>query len=410
MVVPEGAQVLTDDWVLRLMQGGVVVSLHVGRWGGKTRLKADDLGIRMPEDPDARAVVQEFLQLGEKYLLPRQTLKRLESIETLARQNLTACSIQTVFGAFVPAGTWQRFQERHEALKADYFAVRDEIVAKLDEIRAQVQRRYETMAHVAWRRLQRRAQDDPTQAPEEFVAEYVARVMAAFPAADYIHASFRFEAIPTYIPLPTLLAEDRARAEEIRRAEWEKAEAEREEAWSRLQQQREADQQQRAMQAEVARYWKEQQRELIDGFLADMVGQVRGQVYGVVSSALETLERNEGKLPGKTAQGLQTLIETIRAIDPYGDTELEVAFQRLRGQLERPAPFRDGEEIRGQLDALCTITRASLVALDRAPRGSREELALPTLEEERQARARLGIVDVAVPAVVAEATRRARSL
>lgn len=386
---PSQAQITSDDWAMRLMEGGVIVSLHIGRWGGKTSLKPEDLGIKLSDDPDTRRKQQALLVFGSKHLLPTYLLRNLASVESQARQNLTNCSISTVFGSYLTPAAWERFRARHESLKADYFALRDQILERYDSLIDEMRSEYESMAHDAWRRSRRRGPDQ--YAPDEYVSSYLDRVIAAFPTKEYIRESFSFEAVPTLIPLPSMLAEDMTKAEEI---------------------QDEAALQQ-ALRRDVARYWRERKREMVDGFLVDLVAQIRGQAYEVLASALETAERNEGKLPAKTLQGLDTMIQTVRTLDPYGDQELETAFRRLRGQLERPAKDRDAGEIVRQVDDLATVIRASLVLMDRAPRRGNGEIeqTVPTIQQVRQARERLGIEQVEVsPVVQAALARGGRSL
>lgn len=401
---------VSDEWVMQLMESGLLVRVHIGGWRGQKKLKPEDLGLAAPEDEKRQKLFHELMHLGVRYLMPAKMRRKLSSLETRGRQNLDEHGISVggdiLRGQFVPASAWDSFVERHEELKAEYEGVYEDFLAGLDEEREKIAAAYRQLARSAYRRERGLTRNAPLDEEdfEEYAEEYVARIMAAYPSPEEIRERIRFEFVPTMIPLPSRLAADYAEAERERA----KAEKERAQAYAEAEQIRSAADAQRRMKLEAAGYWQKRQRELIDGFLADVVAELRGRVYDVVTDAVDSIERND-YLHNKTKLSLENLIDAVRRLDVYGDTDLETALGRLEEQLRLDSKDRDVSEIHDQLDALATVTRASLVSLRTPARGGAdldEAENVPTEFEVKRARKRLGLGDVA-PAAVEAAVQRA---
>jgi hypothetical protein len=396
----ENASIVSDSWALGLMAGGCIVDCHIGRWGGKTTLTPEDLGIKLSADPATRKRQKALFNLGEKFLLPQKTLNQLISLEVRARKNSRSWGIQTFFGTFFSPTAYRQFKNRHDAIAAEAKAIWMDVIENYDTIKEQMKVEYEIMAQDAWRRMRR--QGPEAVAPEAVVKEYVERVMAKFPSRQYIENSWRFEAVPTIVPLPSMLAADMAAADTIK-ADAIRGGANVSQAIL-----------DRALQDDVAAYWHERKRESIDGFLVDIVAGIRQQVYDSLMAAKETASRNGGTLPGKTVQALKTMVETVTTLDPYGDLELEMAFRKMQKYLDADPKVRDTVEIVRLADDLATVLHASLALMDRAPRttGDSDLVAeLPTVAAVRQARESLGLAEVApAPIVAAAMSRQPRTL
>ena len=70
----------------QLMKQGVIATVTVGRWRGRTRLDPEDLGL--PPDAILEQDLSDLLHLGDKILLPAPTLRALEAVESRARKTL----------------------------------------------------------------------------------------------------------------------------------------------------------------------------------------------------------------------------------------------------------------------------------------------------------------------------------
>ena len=64
-------------------------------------------------------------------LLPAQTLRALEAVESRARKVLIRSGFKTVWGTFVPVTSYREFRQEMDLCRDDYFALRDEIEGAL---------------------------------------------------------------------------------------------------------------------------------------------------------------------------------------------------------------------------------------------------------------------------------------
>src|SRR5689334_8463950 len=207
---------LEADWLAKMLNG-VIISLSIGRIGCKAALTDLDLGIAHGKK-QSRERRQAWYDLGDGLLLPRRYATALDSKESSARKWLATCAARTYWGSYVSAAAYPRWKEGNERYKTEYFALRDEIVAHYEAIVAEVCAEHGELARDAYARLCR--QDKAFRArhpdPEHYITERVALVRSRIPAADRFRDSFYYTVELSYIPLPSLLAQDRAAAEQIR--------------------------------------------------------------------------------------------------------------------------------------------------------------------------------------------------
>ena len=97
---PDSIQATTPRW-LSLMQEGVIVRLHIGRWRAKAGLTWTDLGLEL--DQETGSDLKEIISLGYKRLLPKDIIRELDSIDSKARKWLDAKAYRTHWGFFLPA-------------------------------------------------------------------------------------------------------------------------------------------------------------------------------------------------------------------------------------------------------------------------------------------------------------------
>jgi len=121
---------LEPRW-LSLMREGVIVTVRITRWRAVGKLSPADLGL-----PEAEAT--DLIALGEKRLLPRRLMDALNSVESNARKSLARHAYQTFWGYFVPATNYQQWKDEDEEYQRKYLALRDELVADYDEIKAKL--------------------------------------------------------------------------------------------------------------------------------------------------------------------------------------------------------------------------------------------------------------------------------
>lgn len=409
---------------LQLMQEGVLVSLHIGRWRGKTRLTWADLGIQLDETDDKE--LQKIIDLGHKKLLPAGVLRELDSIESAARKWLEKKSFRTYWGFFMPAAAYPDWKAGNEEYIQRYMAARDGIVQDYEQIIQDVLYGYKMAAGGAYRRLQALHPEHLRRFAnqDEFAAAFVAGVQQHLVSATVIRDSFYFDVELRYIPLPSLLAEDWAEKQRVEAA----AEKQRLEAWAErelIQDQLKAEQAKLDVEVQLARSeadWKEQlmremhrdvidqarrqKKKLVDGFLNDVVVQLRGMVYDASIDVLGAIERNNN-LPPRSVVQLKNMVDQIKSLNFYGDAEIEQMIAPVVAQLDKDAPDRDIAAIKDNLKDVATVVKASLIGLGQRPRRARE-LGIaddPAGEIVRRARSSLGLAETIQPGLPARAAR-----
>src|SRR5207247_2478665 len=168
---PRALRDLKASLVDALVRKGVLVTLHIGRWRARHKLDPEDLGL----DPHASDATFRSIELGHKLLLPRAALDQLSRWESKARANLARHSLDTRIGSFVPADGFPQFRESHEALRAQYLAVRDQLTETAPALKAGAAERFAETAREIYPRVASEIRRD------EFVERYVDRALAGWP-------------------------------------------------------------------------------------------------------------------------------------------------------------------------------------------------------------------------------------
>lgn len=383
-----GQEIRMEDpkW-LSLMQEGVIVRLHVCRWRMTTRLVLDDLGL---SNGEGEAVKDELIQLGEKLLMPAEIVRKLNSLEAQGRMCLARHGFSTYWGVLVPASAYEVWKKENEDLAAQYMGVKQTVVDDLERLRAELAESYEDAARTAYRRAKKLdpASMKRAQVYQEaaYVRKFVKRVLALIPDVNTINTSFSWQAEITYVPLPSLLAQEQAQAENIRAdAVQKRAEAG---AWA-------------AMNADVLAQARAEKAERIDGFLADVAKQLRSMVFDVCADVLASIKKNDGKLLGRSSTQLKNLCTQVERLNFYGDKDIEDSLNTVKGMLNAGSDVRDAGEIAGALADIATITRSSLLSLGEAPRMPKlvGVAEVPTFEDVRRARRSLKLDAVEIEPV-----------
>jgi len=407
----EDVRVVEPRW-LQLMREGIIVALHLRRWRARAKLTFADLGLPVNDDRE-RETFAELLELGDKRLLPARYIKALNSIDSGARKCLDRHSYKTFWGNFVPVTAYAGWKEQNETYRQRYFQIRDEIVENYDRIVQDLIDGYAVAARAAYRRLnaldpqamsngEYRA-EAPSRAcrEDDFVDAFMSRIVALIPSRDRIRDSFAYEVELSYVPLPSLLAEDLAEAERIQaRREMERLEEEmkRDSLWREIRLEEEAARERQrlleAMNRDVVEKARQQKEELIDGFLADLVRQLRGLVYEATTDVLAGIQK-QGRLHPRSVVQLKNLVDQVANLNFFGDEEIDRMIARVRIELDKAPPDRDIREIQDRLRDIAVVTRATLIGLGESPRSARAlgVADAPTPEMVRSARRGLGLAE-----------------
>ena len=394
-----GADTFTTIPWSRLMQEGAIVQLHIGRCRFSTRLLLEDMGIHI-EDDDTRAKVARWVILGEKRLLPDAYMKALSRIDGSARYALKEHAFQTELGSFVPITSYESWRSKTEALREEYLALRDDIIANHRELTRQVLAEYETIAADTYQRFRQTHPDLVQESQQQFVASYCNRIADQIPTVERIRESFSFTffrvessqhfGLPsseqaTSTPVaPTTMAPTSVAADE--------ADA----TLTTQRQQREQRARARAILEQDLRHDAQARvQSALDTFLSSIVAHLRTLTYDAATDVLSTLQRRGGEsFSGQSTRQLNNLLAHIRSLNFFGDMEMEQMMARIQEIVDMTPQERQRSlaEVGQTLRAIATTTRATLLDLEeevRTPRTGLGIVAYPTTQQISAARAEL---------------------
>jgi hypothetical protein len=379
------------DW-RRLIQDGVLVRLHVRRCRFSTRLVLEDIGVRVENDM-VREKLSRWLVLGEKRLLPVPYMKALSRIESGARYALKERSFRTELGAFVPSSAYVSWRDTTEAFKGQYLALRDEIIANHRALVLQVLAEYEIIAGDTYQRLRTTHPELVTESTEQFVANYCNRILSHIPSPDRIRETFDFKylLVDGLSQLGEGQTEHAAQQSSIDAQEGYSGTVD--EARSQV---REREWQRSVLEHDLRIHAQERVSTALDSFLSSVVSQLRNLIYDVACDVLSTLQRRSGEsFAHQSVRQLNNLLTQVRALNFYGDTEIDRMLDQIQQIVEESPAQRQRSlaDIGRTLRAIATVTRSTLLDLEEEPRSARE-IAIPDFPSEasvRQARAELGL-------------------
>ena len=298
---PETLTPIDENWVLRLMQKGILIQLHIGYWRPYSRLSESELGIS--EDGS----VKEYLQLGRKKLLPPEVVARLENIEKRARYALEENSFKCFWGRFVPVTAWNRWRDENEEIKSQFYSIRDEVISNLPESIGQLRDIYAQMAMEAYKRSK---YDFEAQVPDHYIETFISRCLEQIPSPDDMRRLFRYEEVYTYIPLPSQLKLQQGGSLED------------------------------AMHRQVAQEMDQHKQEMVADFLAEINTSLRDTVIQVCQSVKDSIRRNDRLVP-RSVMGLRNLLSKLERLNFHDDDQLSKMIEDIRSEMDKPAGKRD---------------------------------------------------------------------
>jgi hypothetical protein len=296
---PQALTPIDENRVLRLMQKGVLVQLHIGYWRPYSRLIESELGIS--EDGS----VKEYLQLGRKKLLPPEMVAKLENIEKRARYALEENSFKCFWGRFVPITAWNRWRDENESIKSQFYSIRDEVISNLPQSIGQLRDIYAQMAMEAYKRSK---YDSEAQVPGHYIETFISKCLEQIPSPDDMRRLFRYEEVYTYIPLPDNLQQSNRTRDDMHR--------------------------------QVAREMEQHKQEMVAEFLAEINTNLRDMVIQVCQSVRDSIRRNERLVP-RSVMGLRNLLTKLERLNFHDDDQLTRMMDDIRIEIDKPSGKRD---------------------------------------------------------------------
>lgn len=313
------------DWSVCL-QRGVIIDLQIRRYRGDSSTKS------MPsadEYDDAVDAESDYIRLAQRRLIPPMAEKQLKSLETLARQNLSAhsfdCSSFDSQGKFVPDNAYKAFKDENEKYRRQFLSIRDEIIGGYDALMKRLRSEYKTFAEGLYART-------PTDgiSRTRFVRQFVDGVCSQLPTKSELRDSFQYNTFLRRIPRYLL---DEETVQLAMKSSGEGTEVERDVAISVM----------------------NQSRAILRGFSLDVMEALRDRSIAGSTAILESIDKNNGRFVGRASIGAYSMIRDLSMLDFYGDTGLEREVCSLRNALDGPSGNGRGRDIGEVIDAATSM-------------------------------------------------------
>jgi len=321
-----------NDWALALMSQGVIVKLSVSRWRATTSLTSQDLGLKF-SDAESANFMKKYIQLGKQKLLPPEIIGEIDSVECRARRVLGDYSFDTVWGKFVPNTAFEDWKRENDIIRADFFEAARVLGLRYDEILRSVKVEYKNLARDVWMRLYPNDGGGPT---ESFIENFVSKVISKVPTREDIISSFKYETTYFIIPMPSIIEDNIATAQETRRQT----------EMSHFNNQLEIDTKRR-----IADEYVQRKKELIDGFLESTVKNMRQYVAELCEGVLESIGKKAkvDKITLRDINKLKKMIKKVGYLNFHDDTDIATLLNDLEIEIDKFKGERDDKIVVGKL-------------------------------------------------------------
>jgi len=307
---------IRDNWALALMSQGVIVKLSISKWLAEARLTPEILGLKFSGE-EGFDFSKKYLVLGKQKLLPVEIIKEISTVEQRARNTLLNYSFDTVWGKFIPFTAFSEWEKENEIIRNDFINQAVALGNRYDEIICLVKEEYRKMAKDVWIRLYPASNTEPAIS---FTEDFVNKVISKIPAKEDIVASFRYNTTISIIPMPSFIADNIEKAEQIRR-QGEMAQFE-----SDLE---------KKTKIKIKEEYIKRKKELIDGFLESTVLSMRRYISELCSDVLLFMGSNKNKLNYLNIKKLKAMIKKVGFLNFYNDKETSDLIKDLGNELDK---------------------------------------------------------------------------
>lgn len=326
-----------NDWALALMSQGVIAKLSINFWRANSRLTPEILGLKFA-DEEGFNFSQKYLQLGTQKLLPPEILSAINILDRRARETLDNYSFETVWGRFVPFTAFDEWERENGIIQRDFLQQAVILGNKYDEIVHSVKEEYKKMAKDVWVRLY---PEDKYGATPSFIENFVDKTVAKIPSREDVVSSFKYSATYFIIPMPSFVADNIAKAEQIKRRE-EIA-------------QFESDLEKQTKQRISEEYIK-RKKELIDGFLESTVISMRKYIAELCDTVLISInKKGYAKVTNVHVNKIKGMIKKIKLLNFYNDKEVSDLIKELGVEVDK-------DNIKGELNQGIIVEKLKEIA------------------------------------------------
>jgi len=340
-----------DNWVIGLMQKGLIVKLTMSRWRGYSVLTHEDLGIKFTTD-ESFDFSNKYLQIGMHKLLPPVVSQRFHTIENKSRSLLQSISFITPWGSFVPEHLLPDWEKDIGALRQEYFEAVCLLGDNYTAIVEEVKNDYRGFAKDVWDRLY---PENKGGATDSFVEHFVQRIADKIPPREEIVSSFKFNYVYFEIPIPSTLQENIAKADEIKMAN----------DLAKESHQMVVDTKRR-----IADFYEVKREEFIDGFIESTVKSLRNHVSelcGEVLASIGRSSRTSDDLNVNNKKKIKKLIEETKKLNFYDDKKVDTMLEELNVELNKVKGEANADIIEDRLKKLSELSKIELQVEDFNP-------------------------------------------
>lgn len=358
------------DWSV-FLQEGVIITLTIKYYRGTTTVDFSELGINDADDEALQSFLGEYITPGTKCLIPPDIKGQLKSIETSARQNLKEhsfdCSALSSTGKFVPKSMYREFKEINEELRDRFYTIRDQFADNYERIIEHVRRDYRVLAS----KLYMQSHPAAKRPSSKWVNAFIDKIIEQIASPDEIIASFEFKTTPTMIPeyLLKVISQKQNIDEKVMRiaasnqvdvSSKQTASAKKSKKADADAKSVEIDEEAAEISRDIAEAIDKQSKEQADDFVTDILMRVRTEAADGADNVIRAIDRNNGKMVGRTSVKAHSLVDDMRKMNFYGDTELEERVDALDEALGEDAKSRDVAAVRAAAEELLNWSQDSM--------------------------------------------------
>jgi len=341
-----------------LRKQGLLVDLNITGTGMFTKSASyDEVGFARDSEKDAR---YDWIKPGTKFVIPEAPVKRLKSIESRMRQIMDKYA-RKVTGFYpyrwLPFTAYQSWKEAWEEAKADFYAVKDEIISNRDSYVDIVADEYTRIAHNAWKSIKAQGYKwaivDGKAVDEDLFVDYiVAKAVALIPTEDEIEEKLQADYVTAMVYGKADVARDEADAAAIReqidlnrqltQIEVSRAaEAARAEAWNIQAAQTERELKIEAMMQAELEHARAKLKTITSPF-EEVFTALRNEFAEQAEAILANIKKN-GFVRGKVAEKGRGLIEMFDLMCTHDDRELRYRLEVLKSSLGEAGTKQDAD-------------------------------------------------------------------
>jgi hypothetical protein len=289
---------------------GILVDINISYWGAQKKLNENDIGLDE---------VSEAFSLGKKYLIPKDIMHNFKLIESRARALIEDSSYSFPIGSarFIPKKKFEKVIVMLKTYQDSYNALVDDLVTNYDGYKAQMKPVYEAAAEEAYKT---KAAKDGLTAPnkENFIAEFMARIHACYPAVDGLRKKFGIELSVFEVTLPEFHAGSAENA---------------------------------IAQESIAQEYRKEMQTKISSFVDEVVKTLRAEAVKVCQHISNNIA--EGKIiKSTTINSLTSFIDKFKDMNFVGDQSIEAALEKVKKELidlHSTSEFTDNVELKVEL-------------------------------------------------------------